>query len=47
MIIDNFYINSTIFMPNEANTPLIIYPNAVLPTPVTFKLLQAISWWNT
>jgi len=43
MIIYDFYIPRTILCPYETDTPLVIYPNAVLTNSVTFQWFQPIS----
>jgi len=44
MIVYNFNIVSVSLAPTEADTPLVIDPNAVLPLPVSSQFLKAISW---
>jgi len=44
MIIYDFNIVSVSLAPTEADTPLVIDPNAVLSLPVSSQFLKAISW---
>jgi hypothetical protein len=44
MIIHNFDIADIAFFPFEANSPLIIDANAVLPMPVAFQRFKLIAW---
>jgi hypothetical protein len=44
MIVYNFNIVSVSFAPTEADTPLVIDPNAVLSLTVSSQFLKAISW---
>ena len=47
MVIYNFNINDSFFLPDKADTPLIIYSYAVLTFPISFKLLKPVPRWNT
>ena len=42
MVINNFNGVSFAVFPGEADAPLVIYPDAVLPGPVAFHGFQAI-----
>jgi hypothetical protein len=44
MIVYDFNIVSVSLAPTEADTPLVVDPNAVLPLPVSGQFLKAISW---
>jgi hypothetical protein len=44
MIVYDFNIVSVPLAPTEADTPLVIDPNAVLSLPVSSQFLKAISW---
>lgn len=43
MIIRNFYTLGSAILPEEADAPLIVDPNAVLAEPIPFQCLQTIS----
>src|SRR5262245_10239620 len=43
VIIDDFDIPRSSGGPNEAYSPLIVYPNAVLPRPIAFERFETIS----
>jgi hypothetical protein len=43
MIVYDFNIVSVSIAPTEADTPLVIYPNAVLSLPVSYQFLKTIS----
>ncbi len=45
MVIHDLYLKSISIPPHETHTILIVYPNAVLPRPVSAKRLQMISRW--
>ena len=47
MIVNNLHVTCTPVLLYEANPPLIIDSNAVLPAPIAFKLRQTIRWWNS
>jgi len=36
MVIDNFYVKYLAILPSKANSPLLIYSNAMLPFSVAF-----------
>lgn len=42
MVIDNFYIMHIAFLPEEANAPLVVYPNAVPAPSIPLQGFQAI-----
>lgn len=42
VIVNDFYVTRRSVIPHEADPPLIIDPNAVLPTSITFQFLQPI-----
>jgi hypothetical protein len=44
MVIHNFDVVHIAFFPSEANSPLIIDANAVLPMPVAFQRFKLIAW---
>jgi len=44
MIIHDFYIIGITIDPFEANPPLIVDPDAILPCPITAELLQPVCW---
>ena len=44
MIVYDLNIVSVSLVPAEADTPLVIDPNAVLSLPVSSQFLKAISW---
>jgi hypothetical protein len=43
MIINNFYVVWTIFPPFEANTPLLVYADALLAGPVSTQRFKPIT----
>jgi len=43
MIIDNLYLNSVFFLPDETNTPLVFNSDAVLTFSAAFQLFKSIS----
>jgi hypothetical protein len=43
MIVDNLNVNSVGWHPAEANPPLVIDPDAVLPEPVAGQSLEAVA----
>jgi hypothetical protein len=45
MIIHDFDVFGACFRPPEAQTELIVYTDAVLAGPVSFKTLQSIAGW--
>jgi hypothetical protein len=46
MIIHNLYVKGVVVLPKKTNSPLIIYPDAVLSFTVTPQLLQPVSRWG-
>ena len=44
MIIDDLDAFGSAFAPEEADTPLIVDPDTMLPLPVTSQSLQTVSW---
>jgi hypothetical protein len=47
VIIGNFNIESISIPPAETDSPLVVYPDAVLANPIAPKRLQAIPWRNS
>jgi hypothetical protein len=47
VIIHDFYIVGISALPAEADSPLVVDPNAVLALSITAEFLEAIRWWNT
>ncbi len=45
MVVNNLYIFRTFRSPHEANTPLLINANAVLPLAISFQGFKFIAWW--
>jgi hypothetical protein len=45
MVVHDLNVKGIRFNPAEADPPLIVHPNAVLPRPVTRQCFQAISWY--
>ena len=45
MIIDDLDFEGVIAFPFEADSPLLIDPNAVLAFAFSFERFQAIAWW--
>jgi len=43
VVIDDLYVVNAVSLPTEADTPLIVDPNAVLPSPITLQRFQTIS----
>jgi hypothetical protein len=43
MTVYDLDVMSPVLAPYEANAPLIVYPNAMLPAPVAFEGFQAIA----
>ena len=43
VVIHDVYVVNAVSLPTEADTPLIVDPNAVLPSPITLERLQTIS----
>ena len=46
MVIGYLNIVWPVWLPYEANTPLIVYPNAILSFTITFQWFQVVSRWN-
>jgi hypothetical protein len=44
MTVDNFHVVSVPFTPSEADTPLVIDPNAVLSPSAAMKRFQPLAW---
>jgi len=44
MVVGYFDVPRTVGSPPKANSPLVVDSNAVLPTPITTKLLQALTY---
>ena len=47
MIVDNLYLHALLVSPVEANTPLVVNPNAVLASAATLERFKAIRWRNS
>jgi hypothetical protein len=47
VVISDFHIKSIATAPGKADSPLVIYPNAVLPFPVILELFQAVAGRHT
>jgi hypothetical protein len=47
VIISNLDLESIALPPDEANSPLVIDPNAVLALAVTREFFEAVSWRNS
>jgi len=43
MIVNNLYLVWAVFPPFEANTPLLVYPDALLAGPVTSQSFKPIT----
>ena len=46
MIINDLNLIGIVGFPDEANAPLIVDPDAVLSSSITFQFLKSIGWWN-
>lgn len=46
MIIDDLNVKCMTLTPTEADSPLLVDPNAVLTLPITFQSLKLIRAWN-
>ena len=46
MIVSNFNIEHLTISPNETNTVLIVYADAVLTFPITLQSFEMIAWKN-
>jgi hypothetical protein len=47
MIIYDLDIIGVSLTPTEADTPLVVDPNAIFSLPISSQFLKAISWWDT
>jgi hypothetical protein len=47
MVISYFNTVSVVVLKPETQTPLVIDPNAPLPSPVATQFFQTIAWWVT
>jgi hypothetical protein len=47
VVIGNFNFESISILPAETDSPLVVYPDAVLASPIAPKHLQAIPWRNS
>jgi hypothetical protein len=43
MVIGDLDFKGVPFIPSEADTPLIMYPDAVLTCPITFQRFQSVA----
>jgi hypothetical protein len=46
VIVNYFNIMGISIFPYEADAPLVIYPDTVLPGPITLEFLKPIGWGN-
>lgn len=46
MIVDDLHVIGISVKPNKTQSPLIVYPDTVLPFPVATQCFQAISGWR-
>jgi len=46
VIVDNLYVIGVSVSPDEADSPLVVYPNAVLPLTVAGQGFKSIPWRN-
>lgn len=46
MIINDLYVKGVVVGKGKADAPLVVDPNAPLPSPVTAELFQPIAWRN-
>jgi hypothetical protein len=46
VVIDDLDLEGVAVSPFEAEAPLVVDPQAVLPGPITLQCLQMISWWH-
>jgi hypothetical protein len=44
VVVDDLYVEGVGAAPHEANSPLVVYPDAVLSLPPALEGLEAISW---
>jgi hypothetical protein len=47
MIINNFHIKGVVALPNEADAPLLVDPDAVLPLPVVMQSFKMVGGRDT
>ena len=47
MVVHDFNVNGIAIYPNEAYSPLIVDPNAVLSITFSPQRFQSVRWWNT
>src|SRR5689334_24036761 len=47
MVVDDFDMRRSSFIPNETDTPLIIDPDRMLSLPVCLQRFEAVARWNT
>jgi len=47
VIVSDLDIEGVAVVPCEADSPLVVDPNAVLPLSISFQLLQAVSGWSS
>ncbi len=46
MVIDDLDLIGVVITPFEANSPLVVHPDAVLTCPAADQLLKAVARWN-
>ena len=46
VIIGDFDLIGSVSLPDKADSPLLVDPDAVLSGPIPFQHLQPISWWG-
>jgi hypothetical protein len=46
MVINNLHLERMPIMPFEADSPLIVNPNAPLPSSITGQPFKSIRWWD-
>jgi hypothetical protein len=47
MIVGDLNVDGFAIVPSEADAPLVVDPDTVLPFPVSTKLLKSVRRWNT
>jgi len=47
MVISNLHTIGITISPFEADAPLVVDPDAILPGPTTFELLKSITGWHS
>lgn len=47
MVVDQLDILCTTVLPHEADPPLVVDPDAVLPLAVTLELLETVTRWDS